>query len=175
MKTLAPPGTSASGSCQWWEVRALVHPVPHVRSQNGRGVGLEMVGSDLDAGTLRVHRQLQWIREGGGLVVSEPKTRSDGPWTCPRGAVGALRSHRKSQLDEDAEGASACRASTSLTPPPNASGTVRVITPGLTTVFLHHRVTPAGACARRRKRSKLGQRPPSPPRGSARCALGPWR
>jgi integrase len=39
----------------------------------GEALGLRWSDVDLDAKTLRVYRQLQRIREGGGLVFSEPK------------------------------------------------------------------------------------------------------
>jgi integrase len=36
----------------------------------GQALGLKWSGMDLDAGMLRVNRQLQRIREGGGLIFS---------------------------------------------------------------------------------------------------------
>jgi integrase len=39
----------------------------------GEALGLRWSDIDLDAGTLRVSRQVQRMREGGGLVFSEPK------------------------------------------------------------------------------------------------------
>jgi integrase len=38
----------------------------------GEALGLKWSDTDFEAGTLRVHRQLQRMREGGGLVFSEP-------------------------------------------------------------------------------------------------------
>jgi integrase len=42
----------------------------------GEALGLRWSDIDLDAKTLRVSRQLQRMRDGGGLVVSEPKHAS---------------------------------------------------------------------------------------------------
>jgi integrase len=55
---------------------------------------------DLDAKTLRVSRQLQRVRDGGGLVFSEPKNASRRTVDLPQRAVEALRSHRKKQAEE---------------------------------------------------------------------------
>jgi len=55
---------------------------------------------DLDANTLRVSRQLQRMRGGGGLVFSEPKNASRRTVDLPQRAVEALRSHRKRQAEE---------------------------------------------------------------------------
>src|ERR671920_1278969 len=66
----------------------------------GEALGLKWSDIDLDAGTLRVHRQLQRIREGGGLVFSEPKNASRRTIDLPQRAVEALKSHRKRQLEE---------------------------------------------------------------------------
>jgi integrase len=52
----------------------------------GEALGLKWSDIDLDAKTLRVNRQLQRVRDGGGLVFSEPKNASRGaPYTCLRG------------------------------------------------------------------------------------------
>jgi len=66
----------------------------------GESLGLKWSDIDLDAGTLRVHRQLQRVREGGGLVFSEPKNASRRTIDLPQRALEALRSHRKRQLEE---------------------------------------------------------------------------
>jgi len=66
----------------------------------GESLGLKWSDIDLEAGTLRVNRQLQRIREGGGLVFSEPKNASRRTIDLPQRALEALRSHRKSQLEE---------------------------------------------------------------------------
>jgi integrase len=55
---------------------------------------------NLDAKTLRVNRQLQRIRDGGGLVFSEPKNASRRTIDLPQRAVEALRNHRKRQAEE---------------------------------------------------------------------------
>ena len=66
----------------------------------GEALGLKWSDIDLDAGILRVHRQLQRIREGGGLVFSEPKNASRRTIDLPQKAVDALWSQRKRQLEE---------------------------------------------------------------------------
>jgi integrase len=66
----------------------------------GEALGLRWSDIDLDAGTLRVSRQVQRMREGGGLVFSEPKNASRRTLELPQRAVEALRSHRKKQAEE---------------------------------------------------------------------------
>jgi integrase len=66
----------------------------------GEALGLRWSDVDLDAGTLRVSRQVQRMREGGGLVFSEPKNASRRTLELPQRAVEALRSHRKAQAEE---------------------------------------------------------------------------
>ena len=66
----------------------------------GESLGLKWSDIDLDTGTLRVNRQLQRIREGGGLVFSEPKNASRRTIDLPQRALEALRSYRKLQLEE---------------------------------------------------------------------------
>jgi len=66
----------------------------------GEALGLRWSDVDLDAGTLRVNRQVQRMREGGGLVFSEPKNASRRTVDLPQRAVEALRSHRKQQAEE---------------------------------------------------------------------------
>jgi len=66
----------------------------------GESLGLRWSDIDLDAGTLRVNRQLQRIREGGGLVFSEPKNASRRTIDLPQRALEALRGLRKHQLEE---------------------------------------------------------------------------
>jgi integrase len=61
----------------------------------GQALGLKWSGMDLDAGMLRVNRQLQRIHEGGGLILSEPKNASRRTVELPRRTVEGLRSHRK--------------------------------------------------------------------------------
>jgi integrase len=66
----------------------------------GESLGLKWSDIDLEAETLRVNRQLQRIREGGGLVFSEPKNASRRTIDLPQRALEALRTHRKDQLEE---------------------------------------------------------------------------
>jgi len=66
----------------------------------GESLGLKWSDIDLEAGTLRVNRQLQRMREGGGLVFSEPKNASRRTIDFPQRALEALRTHRKHQLEE---------------------------------------------------------------------------
>ena len=66
----------------------------------GESLGLRWSDIDLDSGTLRVNRQLQRIRGGGGLQFSEPKNASRRTIDLPQRALEALRSHRKRQLEE---------------------------------------------------------------------------
>jgi integrase len=66
----------------------------------GEALGLKWMDIDLEAGTLRVQRQVQRIREGGGLIFSEPKNASRRTIDLPQRALEALRSHHKGQLEE---------------------------------------------------------------------------
>jgi len=66
----------------------------------GEALGLRWSDIDLDAGTLRVNRQVQRMRGGGGLVFSEPKNASRRTLELPQRALEALRSHRKEQAEE---------------------------------------------------------------------------
>jgi integrase len=66
----------------------------------GEALGLKWSDVDLDTGMLRVNRQLQRLREGGGLVFSQPKNTSRRSVELPQRAVEALRSHRKRQMEE---------------------------------------------------------------------------
>src|ERR687897_993167 len=70
----------------------------------GESLGLRWADIDLDAGTLRVNRQLQRMRRDGDrsgtLVFSESKNVSRRTVDLPQRAVEALRSHRKRQLEE---------------------------------------------------------------------------
>src|SRR5829696_1419414 len=66
----------------------------------GEALGLRWSDVDLDTKNLRVSRQLQRMREGGGLVFSEPKNASRRTLDLPQRAVEALRSHRKKQAEE---------------------------------------------------------------------------
>src|SRR5215203_365340 len=66
----------------------------------GEALGLRWADIDLDGNTLRVSRQLQRVRGGGGLVFGEPKNAFRRTVDLPQRAVEALRSHRKSQMEE---------------------------------------------------------------------------
>lgn len=70
----------------------------------GESLGLKWSDIDLDAGTLRVNRQLQRMRRDGdkpgSLVFSEPKNASRRTIDLPQRALEALRIHRKHQLEE---------------------------------------------------------------------------
>jgi integrase len=66
----------------------------------GEALGLKWSDIDLDAKTLRVSRQLQRMREGGGLVFGEPKNASRRTVDLPQRTVEALRNHRKQQMEE---------------------------------------------------------------------------
>jgi integrase len=70
----------------------------------GGALGLKWSDIDLDAGTLRVNRQIQRMRrdgdQSGTLAFSEPKNASRRTVDLPQRAVEALRSHRKRQLEQ---------------------------------------------------------------------------
>jgi integrase len=72
--------------------------------RQGEALALRWQDVDLDAGTLRVNRQLQRQRRDGekpgALVFSEPKNASRRTVGVPQRAVAALRGHRKRQLEE---------------------------------------------------------------------------
>jgi integrase len=70
----------------------------------GESLGLRWSDVDLEAGTLRVHRQLQRVREGGGLVFGEPKNASRRTIDLPQRALEALVSHRKRQVEQHSLG-----------------------------------------------------------------------
>jgi integrase len=57
-------------------------------------------GIVMEQKTLRVSRQLQRVRDGGGLVFGKPKNASRRTVDLPQRAVEALRSHRKRQMEE---------------------------------------------------------------------------
>jgi integrase len=70
----------------------------------GEALGLKWSDMNLDAGTLRVNRQLQRIHwgdsEASKLVFSEPKNASKRTVDLPRTALASLKRHRKKQLEE---------------------------------------------------------------------------
>ncbi len=77
--------------------------------RQGEALALRWQDIDLDAGTLRVNRQLQRVRrdgdKSGRLEFSEPKNASRRTLGLPQRVAGALRSHRKRQLEEKLEAA----------------------------------------------------------------------
>lgn len=70
----------------------------------GEALGLKWSDMNLDAGTLRVNRQLQRIHwgdsEASKLVFSEPKNASKRTLDLPQTALASLKRHRKKQLEE---------------------------------------------------------------------------
>jgi integrase len=68
--------------------------------RQGEALALRWQDIDLDEGKLRVNRQLQRVRGGGGLRFSEPKNASRRTVGLPQRAVSALKSHRRRQLEE---------------------------------------------------------------------------
>lgn len=76
--------------------------------RQGEALALRWQDVDLDAGTLRVNRQLQRMKreEGklGKLAFSEPKNASRRTIDLPQRALQALRSHRKAQAEEKPAG-----------------------------------------------------------------------
>ena len=72
--------------------------------RQGEALGLKWSDIDLEAGTLRVRRQVQRVRRDGDrsgtLEFSEPKNASRRAVGLPPRAVRALREHRKRQLEE---------------------------------------------------------------------------
>ncbi len=68
--------------------------------RQGEALALRWQDVDLEGATLRVSRQLQRVRGGGGLRFSEPKNASRRTMGLPQRAVSALRDHRKRQLEE---------------------------------------------------------------------------
>jgi len=68
--------------------------------RQGEALALCWQDIDLDGGTLRVRRQVQRVRGGGGLRFSEPKNASRRTVGLPQRAMSALQRHRKRQLEE---------------------------------------------------------------------------
>ena len=68
--------------------------------RQGEALALRWQDVDLEGATLRVNRQLQRVRGGGGLRFSKPKNASRRIVGLPQQAVSALNSHRKRQLEE---------------------------------------------------------------------------
>jgi integrase len=61
--------------------------------RRGELMGLKWADINLQARTLRINRQLQRMRDGGGLYFSQPKNASRRTVHLPKTAVEALRSH----------------------------------------------------------------------------------
>jgi integrase len=74
----------------------------------GEALGLRWADIDLEAGTLRMNRQLQRMRKdgdkSGSLVFLEPKNASRRTKDLPQRALEALRTYRKHQLEEKSLG-----------------------------------------------------------------------
>ncbi len=85
--------------------------------RQGEALALRWQDVDLEGGTLRVSRQLQRVRGGGGLRFSEPKNASRRTVGLPQRAVSALRSHRKRQLEERSSGCLPTTTRGSSSPP----------------------------------------------------------
>jgi integrase len=68
--------------------------------RQGEALALRWQDLDLDGGTLRVNRQLQRVRGGGGLRLSEPKNASRRTVGLPSRAMSSLKGHRQRQLEE---------------------------------------------------------------------------
>jgi integrase len=68
--------------------------------RRGELVGLKWSDIDLNASTLRINRQLQRMRDGGGLYFTQPKNVSRRTIRLPETAINALRSHRKRQAED---------------------------------------------------------------------------
>ncbi len=68
--------------------------------RRGELVGLKWSDIDLGTRTLRINRQLQRMRNGGGLYFSQPKNASRRTITLPQTAINALKSHRKRQAEQ---------------------------------------------------------------------------
>lgn len=79
--------------------------------RQGEALALKWSDMDLDAGTLRVNRQLQRVRrdgeKSGSLVFTEPKNASRRAVGLPQRAAEVLRSHRKRQAEERLQAGSA--------------------------------------------------------------------
>ena len=73
----------------------------HCGLRRGELLGLRWSDAYPDAGTLRVNRQLQRMRDGSGLVFSEPKNnKARRTIRLTNAASEALRRHRKRQAEE---------------------------------------------------------------------------
>jgi integrase len=68
--------------------------------RRGEICGLRWSDINLDSRTLRVNRQLQRMRNGGGLYFTQPKNASRRTIKLPQRALESLRSHRKKQAEQ---------------------------------------------------------------------------
>ncbi len=68
--------------------------------RRGELMGLKWLDIDFDAKTLRVNRQLQRMRDGGGLYFTQPKNASRRTIKLPEIATNALANHRKRQAKD---------------------------------------------------------------------------
>ena len=82
----------------------------------GEALGLRWSDIDFEAKILRVNRQLQRVRDGGGLVFGEPKNASRRTIDLPQRALDALRSHLKHQLEVRRSGQAHTKTLTSFSP-----------------------------------------------------------
>ena len=106
MRTLTPEQvTLFLRAVKGRRLEALYVTTLAVGLRQGEGLGLRWSDIDLDAGTLRVTRALQWIRPQGQRrsvpTLVEPKSRSSRRAVdLPAVALEALRAHRKRWIDE---------------------------------------------------------------------------
>lgn len=68
--------------------------------RQGELLGLSWDDVDLDTGRLRIHRQLQRLRDGSGLKFVTPKSGKGRTVQLVPSAIKALRSHRRRQAEE---------------------------------------------------------------------------
>jgi len=82
-------------------LEALYVVAIHCGARRGELLGLRWSDVDLDAGTLRINRQLQRMHDGSGLMFSEPKNKkARRTIRLTNAASEALRGHRKRQAEE---------------------------------------------------------------------------
>ena len=82
-------------------LEALYVLAVHCGPRRGELLGLRWSDVDLDAGTLRINRQVQRMHDGSGLVFSEPKNKkARRTIRLTNAASEALRRHRKRQAEE---------------------------------------------------------------------------
>ena len=82
-------------------LKALYVLAIHCGPRRGELLGLRWSDVDLDAGTLRINRQLQRMRDRSGLVFSEPKNqKARRTIRLTNASLEALKRHRKRQAEE---------------------------------------------------------------------------